>query len=317
MRKPLRERARGRWHGILPMLGVSKKYLTGKHGPCPVCGGKDRFRFDDKDGAGTFFCNHCGAGDGVSLVMLFKGVDFKAAALMIEAHIGEVPMQKPKPARSEEKRRAAIRALGREAKRPKPEDPVERYLRRRCGTIPMPSDLFYTESCKYSGTVDSWHPAMLAVIRDQSGGLVNVQRHYLTYDGHKADVAAPVKVMPGDIPAGSAVELVNFNLLPAPAETMGVAEGVITALSAQKLFKVPVWAVLSDGLMKQWRPPAGIKKVMIFADNDPNYAGEKAAYLLAWELVNLGYEIDVRAPDDPFGDWNDVLMDRMAEGLES
>ena len=49
-----------RWLAILPALGVPSHFLRNKHGPCPVCGGKDRFRFDDKDGKGTFFCNGCG-----------------------------------------------------------------------------------------------------------------------------------------------------------------------------------------------------------------------------------------------------------------
>jgi putative DNA primase/helicase len=52
---------RHRWLDILTGLGVPAKFLRNKHGPCPMCGGKDRFRFDDKDGKGTFFCNGCGA----------------------------------------------------------------------------------------------------------------------------------------------------------------------------------------------------------------------------------------------------------------
>src|SRR5690348_13963485 len=61
MRIPTVDRARGRWREILPCLGVETRYLTNKHGPCPLCGGKDRFRFDDKNGDGTYYCNQCGA----------------------------------------------------------------------------------------------------------------------------------------------------------------------------------------------------------------------------------------------------------------
>jgi hypothetical protein len=53
--------AQHRWLDILTALGVPAKFLRNWHGPCPMCGGKDRFRFDDKDGKGTFFCNGCGA----------------------------------------------------------------------------------------------------------------------------------------------------------------------------------------------------------------------------------------------------------------
>src|SRR4051794_7654403 len=86
---PLRERARGRWYSILTHIGIPSRALTGKHGPCPVCGGEDRFRFDDLDGRGTFFCNGCGAGDGIKLVERFLRADFKEAARRIEETVGE------------------------------------------------------------------------------------------------------------------------------------------------------------------------------------------------------------------------------------
>lgn len=312
MLKPLRERARGRWHGILPMLGISKKHLTGRHGACPICGGKDRFRFDDKDGAGTFFCNQCGAGDGVSLVMKYKGVDFKGAAMMIEAHIGDAPVQKARPQLSEREKRAAIDDLARDAQPLKWTDPGGRYLRRRCGDISMPQDLFHISNCKYSGAADTYHPAMLAVIRSAGGKVVNVQRHYLTGDGRKADVPSPVKAMPGDIPVGSAVRLapVGDN-----TRMMGIAEGVVTAISAQEYFgDIPVWAALNDWHMTQWRPPRGIAEIVIFGDNDRSFAGAKAAYLLAWELHRLDIRVIVKIPKTRGDDWNDVLMKERMEG---
>lgn len=77
VRPDAREVATGRWLGILVALGVDAAHLTGKHVACPVCGGTDRFRFDDKAGRGTFFCSHCGAGDGFTLLGRLKGWDFK------------------------------------------------------------------------------------------------------------------------------------------------------------------------------------------------------------------------------------------------
>lgn len=44
----------GRWRAILPRLGLDQSFLTGRHCPCPICGGKDRFRFDDQEGRGTW-----------------------------------------------------------------------------------------------------------------------------------------------------------------------------------------------------------------------------------------------------------------------
>ncbi|CDH00938.1 DUF927 domain-containing protein [Xenorhabdus bovienii] len=74
--------ANGRWFYILNNLGVSVPE-NHKHGACPKCGGKDRFRFDDKNGKGTWFCNHCGSGDGLDLIKLVTGQDIKTTCFEI------------------------------------------------------------------------------------------------------------------------------------------------------------------------------------------------------------------------------------------
>jgi len=72
--------ANGQWNIILTRLGVDSSSLDGKHHPCPSCGGKDRFRFDNKGGDGTYICNQCGAGDGFSLIKKLFNCSFKDAA---------------------------------------------------------------------------------------------------------------------------------------------------------------------------------------------------------------------------------------------
>ncbi|MFB6347853.1 primase-helicase zinc-binding domain-containing protein [Moraxella sp. ZJ142] len=59
---------------IFPAVGISLMSTHPmKHQPCPLCGGKDRFRCDDKNGTGSWICNQCGAGDGFSLVERYTG----------------------------------------------------------------------------------------------------------------------------------------------------------------------------------------------------------------------------------------------------
>ena len=70
--------SQGRWLYILTNLGITVPD-NHKHGACPKCGGKDRFRFDDKNGKGTWFCNQCGHGDGLDLVKLVTGKETKTA----------------------------------------------------------------------------------------------------------------------------------------------------------------------------------------------------------------------------------------------
>jgi len=53
----LHKRHLGRWRDVLANLGVDSARLNGKAGPCPGCGGKDRFTFDDKHGRGTWYCH--------------------------------------------------------------------------------------------------------------------------------------------------------------------------------------------------------------------------------------------------------------------
>ncbi len=51
-----------RWPWLLTRFGIPASALKGKNCPCPGCGGKDRFRFDNKDSTGSFLCSQ-GTGD--------------------------------------------------------------------------------------------------------------------------------------------------------------------------------------------------------------------------------------------------------------
>lgn len=53
---------------IFPAVGIKLQGNGKKHQACPLCGGSDRFRCDDKNGTGSWICNQCGAGNGYTLV---------------------------------------------------------------------------------------------------------------------------------------------------------------------------------------------------------------------------------------------------------
>src|SRR6516165_9202823 len=91
-------RARGRWREILPLLGVDTRFLTNKQGPCPMCGGRTRFRFDDKNGDGTYYCNQCGADFGILLIRKLRNWDHKTACDAIDKIIGSLRANKTKVA---------------------------------------------------------------------------------------------------------------------------------------------------------------------------------------------------------------------------
>ena len=101
--------AQGKWRGILLELGIPESHLKNKHGPCPMCGGKDRFRFDNKDGRGTYICGQCGAGNGMDLAMKVTGERFADVARRIDSIVGNVSPEAPKPEISQESKRALLR----------------------------------------------------------------------------------------------------------------------------------------------------------------------------------------------------------------
>ncbi|KGP43398.1 TOPRIM and DUF927 domain-containing protein [Morganella morganii] len=90
-------KANGQWQGILSAVGADVP--VNHHTACPACGGKDRFRFDDKDGNGTFICNKCGAGDGLDLVQRVLGVGVTEAAREVAGIIGIDTRSDHQPAR--------------------------------------------------------------------------------------------------------------------------------------------------------------------------------------------------------------------------
>lgn len=309
---PIKERARGRWHGILPALGIDAKLLTGKHGPCPQCGGKDRFRWDDKDGTGSWICSQCGAGDGVSLVMKVNGIEFKEAVKRIEANIGSAPVRAAQKALSDEEVRARKNRLWTSCKPIAAGDTVAKYLANRgLDLAAYPPSLRCGSGVKYQDHADgkfgpaSFHPAMVAMVTGKDGKPVTLHRTYLTGDGRKASLPAVRKLMgaPAKALQGAAVRL-------APHEkVLGIAEGIETALAAAALHSVPCWAAINTALMASWEPPEGVEEVYVFADNDEHFAGLKAGGALANRLVaTRGIRVTFALPERRGEDWNDVLQ---------
>lgn len=93
-------RCDGRWREILTSNGVTLPNGK-KHGPCPIHGGKDKFRFDDKQGRGTWFCNDCEpqAGDGIALYANVFGLQPLEAAQQLARIVGIDPNEPaPMPA---------------------------------------------------------------------------------------------------------------------------------------------------------------------------------------------------------------------------
>lgn len=301
MKVPTKDVARGKWKGILATLGVSIDHLTGKHGPCPMCGGTDRFRFDNKGGDGTYFCSQCGAGNGFDLLRGVNSWDFSKAASEVDRVVGNIAAETPARQMDEAQRRDMLNRLWKGAATIRSDNPAARYLGSRNLNLPQNAGcLRYADRCPIPG--GGFSPAMLAMVTNADGSPCNIHRTFVRPDGSgKADMSEPRALMPGRITDGAAIRLASVH-----GERLGIAEGIETALAAAQRFNIPTWAAINSTILAKWQPPAGVREVVIFGDNDPKFGGAAAAFALAHRLAVKGFAVDVRIPEQVGKDWADV-----------
>lgn len=299
---PARKVACGKWPGILGRW-LDERALAGRHTACPMCGGKDRFRMDDKEGAGTWICSNCGAGDGFHLLEQINGWTFQQAAEYVERECKKLPRKDVKPGRSPDAVRASLRKVWGASKRIEPGDPVWRYLAGRCGMEAGPAGVRFHPALPYvdDDGVVTLHPAMVAQVLGSDGEPLTIHRTYLTEEGEKAAVMTPRKLM---TPTRK-LENVAVRLAPVVDGWLGVGEGLETCLAASKRHSIPVWACCSAGLLKSFCPPPDVKLLCIFGDNDRTFTGQAAAYDLARAVANIGVECKVFIPEVEGTDWAD------------
>jgi len=311
--REVKQAARGGWRNILISIGVAAQFLTGKHGPCPMCGGTDRFRFADWDGDGGFLCNQCGSGDGFELASRISGKKGRELLTAIRPLAGNViiSFESNEDRKKSRKKQCDIDLLVAESLDVEVGDPVWRYLTetRRIALQEIPRDLRYCPSLEYceQQSDGKWEkqifPAMLDLITDLQGNVVGIQRHYLTVDGQKAPVAAQKKMMPTPYRGatkGASVKLAD------PSEVLGLAEGVETALACWAATGIPTWAATSAPLLVQVDLPAFVEEIVIFADNDKSGTGQAAAQKLANRLIVEGKRVKIIMPPNQGKDWADI-----------
>lgn len=315
MKLPTREIARGRWPSILMALGIDSRYLRDRHGPCPLCGGgTDRFRFDDKDGSGSWICNQCGAGDGMKLALAWTGRPFREVAAEIDRLSGNVDPAPSKPRKDDEQRaretRARLKRIGNQLLPLVGTDPVSRYLAGRGIRNDATRHLRFHPRLAYydrqQGKITGRYPAMVAAFRRPSGAIETFHVTYLTEDGRKADVPIQRKVTGRQQGlAGCAIRLSGVE------RHIGIAEGIETALSVTQLYGIPCWSVYSASGMESFVPPEGVEEISIFADTDENFTGQDVATTAARRLTKDGYTVRLAPFLEPGEDYNDLLMEKL------
>lgn len=287
------KQACGHWPRILPALGV--KVIKNRHQACPVCGGSDRFRFDDKEGRGTWFCNQCGAGDGLKLVEKVFGVTPSEAAGKVNAVTGSLSPVAPEVIASVEAdtvvdRKAATALAVRLMEKTRPAT-GNAYLTRK--GFPVLECLTLTTMHK-TGGVTFRAGDVVVPLYDDTGALVNLQ--LINADGLKrtlkgGQVKGACHIIEGKKQAG---------------KRLWIAEGYATALTVHHLTGETVMVALSSvnllslaSLARQKHPAC---QIVLAADRDLNGDGQSKAAAAADACEGI-----VALPP-VFGDWNDAFI---------
>ncbi|EFH9066272.1 DNA primase [Escherichia coli] len=287
------KQACGHWPRILPALGV--KVIKNRHQSCPVCGGSDRFRFDDKEGRGTWFCNQCGAGDGLKLVEKVFGVTPSEAAGKINAVTGNLPPVAPEviaaaEAETEADRKAAAALAVRLMEKTRPAT-GNAYLTRK--GFPALECLTLTVMHK-TGGVTFRSGDVVVPLSDDTGALVNLQ--LINADGLKrtlkgGQVKGACHIIEGKKQAG---------------KRLWIAEGYATALTVHHLTGETVMVALSSvnllSLASLARHKHPACQIVLAADRDLNGDGQSKAAAAADACEGI-----VALPP-VFGDWNDAFI---------
>ncbi len=146
-----------------------------------------------------------------------------------------------------------------------------------------------------------------------------MHRTYLTRDGLKAPVRSPRKLMP--VETGIRLSGGAIRLFP-PSPVLGIAEGIETALAVRLATGMPVWSAVCASLLARFAPPAGTRRLVVWADRDLSGAGEAAARDLRSRLLSRGIAVDIRLPAGPIPpgakglDWADLWAVRASRRFE-
>jgi Toprim domain/CHC2 zinc finger len=315
---------------IAQALGTRLKRTgtTEFEGPCPVCGGTDRFSVNTHKK--IWNCRGCGkGGDPIDLAMHVLSLDFRQAVAWLtgegkrSARIRVAPSPPPPTAPElefqERRTRALVKACIREIV-PVRGSPGERFLHverkidteaisdvlERTNALGWHPSVYFNEP-EYPKRGDPPHPlhgqrlgAIIGIMSDSVTGKPTdaISRTYI-HDGKKVIRAKTL---------GSPVGIIR---LPEDADVLHglhIAEGIETALDAMARDWRQIWSTGSKSLMAKFPILSGVEALTIFADNDENGGGLHAAAEAAQRWLAAGREVHVfqRATS---GDLNDAYRE--------
>jgi putative DNA primase/helicase len=313
--------------------GIRLRGKSERVGPCPICGGTDRFSINTRKQ--VFNCRGFGGGDVIAMVQHLDGCSFAEAARTLASiePSRSAPMANPvkmaevlaKAERDEADRLAddarrfmQAMTIWSEAVRIEA-TPTEVYLRihRR---LDLPDELSgpvlrFHPRCPFG---DTHSPSLIALVRniitDEPQAIV---RTALNPDGTAVKVdGKTVRKALGPI-GGGAVKLTDNVEM---TTCLGVGEGIETVLSMRstaEFGRSPVWALISSSGVASFPVLAGIECLWIAVDNDKpdqrgRQAGNEAALACSKRWTAAGREVYRVTPKRVGRDLDDVMRNRAA-----
>ena len=308
----------------LPAAFLTESFWKGRPGPCPICGGHDRFTYDNKRGRGDWVCRKCNAGspkagDGIELVCRATGMSYHELTCRLNGEpvhpIGPL-VNRPVACRQKKSadpvwKKRRIHKQWDEAVSLTPGDHVMHYLAARVPGLraPRPQSLRVAmQDYLFEDEVIGRYLTIIAKFTLPDGQMATVHRTSL-------DPVKPMKatiiskdgeVLPAKRNDVSALPLAGgaVRLMTPRNGEIGIAEGLETSYAAYMLFGVPMWYCLNRVLVSQFVVPEGlgIHTVHIVADFDAvdpktgKSPGMSDALTLAKRLRAEGFTVVIHRP---------------------
>ena len=284
-------------------------------GPCPQCGGKDRFSINVRKQ--VFLCRGCAArGNVIALVRFLDGCGFHEAVECLTGERGPAPRphdapRRPTPREDEgDKHAPRIAGLIVGGIAPLRGTPGETCLSevRKIDTGEIADVLERTDAIGWNPSVlfrEEGHPldgkrlgAIIGVMTDpvtaEPTGAIS--RTYI-HEGRKLGKAKTL---------GSPAGIIRLSEDADVLEGLHIAEGLETALAGMSIGLRPMWAAGSTALMAKFPVLSGVEALTVIVDHDANAAGERAARELEARWLDAGREVRLLRSDD-YGDLNDII----------
>lgn len=271
-------------------------------GPCPRCGGDDRFAINIRKQ--VWLCRGCAprGGDVIALVRFLDGVDFCEACERLTGEprysdSSNKPQsdceQRPHTDDHDRQQRDKARYFFRSSMPPSG-TPVEAYLQMRMrGTaLPLPATVRFLPPLK-----PDHHPAMLVpygLPQEPEPGILDISENAITaiqLTLLKPDGSGKADIKPNKITIGSPTGL---PMVLAPVNDLlglAITEGIEDAMTAHCATGLGAWAAGGWSFMPKLASavPDYIEAVTIYADADEG--GQRGARELAEALVARGIEV--------------------------